>query len=416
MISVPYLYVGLLTRPVLVNWLFKVMYESEKTNPKLLAYEVNPTFVDRSFPTEKNAVHEVDFCKYNGVYKVDFTKYDEALYHTFTDKLIDGLHQIQPLNSVLNDCCGTMSARYKMMLRFIAGHFLELLFLLMHDLDVYLISALKIINWKLDNHTVRYEFTKDWDAARKSYAHRFNQMTQEVNLLESFTGAKTIVQLKGSCTEKMPELNYWKLYIQMEYLKDLMDFASESHGLTRKQIVKLGIDICTALEACHAKNIIHRDIKPANIMVSPDGYFKLGDFGNARQQISGTMTVTGTWDFMAPEVYKGMPYDQTADIYSLGMVLYFLANGYKLPFSEIQNSINPFYRRVSGNTEWGWKQALSNWGTATSFKQKSYEELLYDTVMTACAYDPKKRYRSAKAMKQDLMLCMHKICRLEKMH
>lgn len=161
MISVPYLYVGLLTRPVLVNWLFKVMYESEKTNPKLLAYEVNPTFVDRSFPTEKNAVHEVDFCKYNGVYKVDFTKYDEALYHTFTDKLIDGLHQIQPLNSVLNDCCGTMSARYKMMLRFIAGHFLELLFLLMHDLDVYLISALKIINWKLDNHTVRYEFTKD---------------------------------------------------------------------------------------------------------------------------------------------------------------------------------------------------------------------------------------------------------------
>lgn len=161
MISVPYLYVGLLTRPVLVNWLFKVMYESEKTNPKLLAYEVNPTFVDRSFPTEKKAVHEVDFCKYNGVYKVDFTKYDEALYHTFTDKLIDGLHQIQPLNSVLNDCCGTMSARYKMMLRFIAGHFLELLFLLMHDLDVYLISALKIINWKLDNHTVRYEFTKD---------------------------------------------------------------------------------------------------------------------------------------------------------------------------------------------------------------------------------------------------------------
>lgn len=62
----------------------------------------------------------------------------------------------------------------------------------------------------------------------------------------------------------------------MEYLKDLMDFASESHGLTIKQIVKLGIDICTALEACHAKNIIHRDIKPANIMVSPDGYFKLG--------------------------------------------------------------------------------------------------------------------------------------------
>ena len=41
------------------------------------------------------------------------------------------------------------------------------------------VSALKIINWTLDNNTVRYEFTKDWDEARKSYAQRFDQMTQD---------------------------------------------------------------------------------------------------------------------------------------------------------------------------------------------------------------------------------------------
>ena len=79
-------------------------------------------------------------------------------------------------------------------------------------------------------------------------------------------------------------------------------------------------------------------------MVFPKGYFKLGDFGVARQQISGTMTVIGSYDFMAPEVYKGMPYNQTADIYSLGMVLYYLANDFKLPFSEIQSSIERRYR------------------------------------------------------------------------
>lgn len=148
--ELPYLYIGLLTRPVLVNWLFKVMYESEKTNTKRLAYEVNPEFVDSYFPTEKNAVHEADFSKYDGVYKVDFMKYDEALYHTFTDKLIEGLHQIQPLNSILNDCCGTMSARYKTMLRFIVGHFLELLFLLMHDLDVYLMLEVHLGNIRME--------------------------------------------------------------------------------------------------------------------------------------------------------------------------------------------------------------------------------------------------------------------------
>ncbi|WP_287486646.1 hypothetical protein [Blautia sp.] len=150
MISVPYLYVGLLTRPVLVNWLFKVMYESEKKNTKLLAYEVNSEFVDSYFPTEKNAVHAIDFSKYNGVCRVDFTKYDEALYHTFTGKLIDGLHQIQPLNSVLNDCCGTMSDQYKIMLRFIVGHFLELLFLLLHDLDVYLMMEVHLGNIRIE--------------------------------------------------------------------------------------------------------------------------------------------------------------------------------------------------------------------------------------------------------------------------
>ena len=51
--ELPYFYVGLLTRPALVNWLFKVMYESEKTNNKMSAYEVNPAFVDGHFPTEK---------------------------------------------------------------------------------------------------------------------------------------------------------------------------------------------------------------------------------------------------------------------------------------------------------------------------------------------------------------------------
>ena len=108
-------------------------------------------------------------------------------------------------------------------------------------------------------------------------------------------------------------------------------------------------------------------------MVSPKGYFKLGDFGVARQQISGTMTVIGSYDFMAPEVYKGMPYDQTADIYSLGMVLYYLTNDFKLPFSEIQSSIDRINRCMNGDTEWDWKQKLSSWGIATNIKQKMSE-------------------------------------------
>lgn len=102
--ELPYFYVGLLTRPVLVNWLFKVMYESEKKNNKMQAYEVNPEFVDRSFPTEKSAVHEVDFIKYDGVYKVDFTKYDEeftACSKQFLSSLLTSLTVLDDTNSFL---------------------------------------------------------------------------------------------------------------------------------------------------------------------------------------------------------------------------------------------------------------------------------------------------------------------------
>ena len=247
------------------------------------------------------------------------------------------------------------------------------------------VSALKIINWTLDNNTVRYEFTKDWDEARKSYAQRFDQMTQEVNLLESFVGMKTIVQLKGSCTEKMPELNYWKLYIQMEYLKDLMDFADECNGLTRKQIVKLGIDICNALEVCHAKNIIHRDIKPANIMVSPKGYFKLGDFGLAREWDDGSMTVIGTRNYMAPEVYNTF-YDKSADIYSLGMVLYYFANDMRLPFWDLHDSVAQMNARCKGELP----------------EPKTAFEPLRRIILKACAFEPKDRYQSAADMRADL--------------
>ena len=205
-------------------------------------------------------------------------------------------------------------------------------------------------------------------------------------------------------------------YIVMEYVEGitLKTYIEKKGQLNYKETLSIAIQVSRGIQAAHAKHIIHRDIKPANIMVSPKGYFKLGDFGVARQQISGTMTVIGSYDFMAPEVYKGMPYDQTADIYSLGMVLYYLANDFKLPFSEIQSSIDRINRRMNGDTEWDWKQKLSSWGIATNIKQKMSEEILYDTVMTACANDPKARYQSATAMKRDLMICMDKICACEK--
>ena len=75
------------------------------------------------------------------------------------------------------------------------------------------------------------------------------------------------------------------------------------------EVIRLGIELCRALEVCHRQGILHRDIKPGNILVSKDGEFKLGDFGVAREWVDASMTIVGTRSYLAPEAVKFMPYD-----------------------------------------------------------------------------------------------------------
>jgi serine/threonine protein kinase len=125
----------------------------------------------------------------------------------------------------------------------------------------------------------------------------------------------------------------WDIQIRMERLKSLQAKMAEG-PLSAEEAAKLGVDVCAALTACEQYSLIHRDIKPANIFVDRWGHYKLGDFGTARAQGSGsTMTQkAGTELYMAPEVMRGGHYDKRVDIYSLGLVLYQLTNGNRLPF------------------------------------------------------------------------------------
>ena len=101
------------------------------------------------------------------------------------------------------------------------------------------------------------------------------------------------------------------------------------NDITVKQAVKIGLDLCTAVEGFRSIGIIHHQIKPENIYADEEGNFKLGDFGisniagRARNEVS---------PYMAPEVYKGTEYDTNSDIYSIGVLLYKLLNNNRLPF------------------------------------------------------------------------------------
>jgi serine/threonine-protein kinase len=121
------------------------------------------------------------------------------------------------------------------------------------------------------------------------------------------------------------------ILIRMELLTSLEEKLKDG-PLSVDEIVKMGIHLCKMLEVCEQQNIIHRDIKPANIFITKYGDYKLGDFGIARTLSDGVAsTGIGTLDYMAPEVIRGK-YDGRVDIYSLGVTMYYLLNGNKLPF------------------------------------------------------------------------------------
>ena len=179
-------------------------------------------------------------------------------------------------------------------------------------------------------------------------------------------------------------------YIVMELIEGitLKSYIQKKGRLEIKETIGIAIQVAQGIAAAHEQHIIHRDIKPDNLMVSKEGQFKLGDFGIAREPISGTMTVAGTPDYMAPEVKETTIYDKTADIYSLGLVLYYLSNDFRLPFADVADPEERINRRMKKDA------VLPEPENAFADMRK--------LILKACAYDPKDRYQSAGEMKKAL--------------
>jgi cGMP-dependent protein kinase len=92
-----------------------------------------------------------------------------------------------------------------------------------------------------------------------------------------------------------------------------------------------------ALESMHTSHIVYRDLKPENIMLSKDGYLKVVDLGMCKKlpfnSLGKTFTLAGTPNYMAPEVMTGKGYSFTADLWSLGIMMFEFLAGY-LPYGE----------------------------------------------------------------------------------
>lgn len=222
----------------------------------------------------------------------------------------------------------------------------------------------------------------------------------EVESMIRFKGTSNIVSYEDHALipmERGGAVVACRLELRMELLDSLTTLlAQDIHAIMNEPtVLRIGIDLCQALILCHRENILHRDIKPSNIFRNRFGNYKLGDFGIARllDESRHSMTRVGTELYAAPEVFHSGHYDQRADLYSLGIVMYALLNNGNLPLQsrEQTNARQATELRCAGRAFGPPSQASEGVG---------------QVILKACAYDPEDRYRTAQEMFDALMdLC-----------
>lgn len=256
-------------------------------------------------------------------------------------------------------------------------------------------AALKVITIPQNPSDVEELYSEGYDdeSITATFNSHLKSIIAEYSLMQKMDGSTNVVNCKDIRYIQHDDDIGWDIFIRMELLTPLIKALPTI--VTEDLVISIGRDICNALVLCKKHGIIHRDIKPQNIFVSPNGDYKLGDFGIAKT-VERTMggTKIGTYKYMAPEVYHNKPYGSAADIYSLGLVLYWLLNERRMPFMPL-----PPAMLTAGMDEVARTRRLSGEQFA---EPKNGSEQLKAIVMKACAYNIADRYASASDMLKDL--------------
>ena len=141
-------------------------------------------------------------------------------------------------------------------------------------------------------------------------------------------------------------------FISMAYVE-----GADLHGILKKQgrlpidrAVAFARQLCAALSAAHAEEVVHRDLKPHNVLVDAQDNAYISDFGLAKSVEAGAAGMTrageflGTPRYMSPEQVEGGKLDHRSDLYSLGLMLYEMVTG-DVPFTS-DSTINLMFQRV----------------------------------------------------------------------
>ena len=190
-------------------------------------------------------------------------------------------------------------------------------------------------------------------------------------------------------------------FVEGRTLRDLIGGSELSVG----QVLDIAIQIAGALAAAHGAGIVHRDIKPENIVVRPDGYVKILDFGLAKlvkpenvllaqedktaiQNHTAQGVIMGTVNYMSPEQAKGETVDERTDLFSLGVVVY-----------ELLAGVTPFQGSSMSET---FANVINAEPPPLALTESSVSTELKRLVSKTLRKDRNKRYQTAKDLVTDL--------------
>ena len=152
--------------------------------------------------------------------------------------------------------------------------------------------------------------------------------------------------------------------ILFEYMENgnLQEYITQNTNmLTNQHKLNIMLDISKGLHYLHNRYpeiVLHRDMKPSNILINKHGEAKLSDFGISKMvkkknsyDYNSHSSEKGTYIWMSPEVLSGNHYNCSTDLYSFGLIMYFIWTGI-LPFSELElNTVQLMFKKNQGNLQ-----------------------------------------------------------------
>ncbi len=263
------------------------------------------------------------------------------------------------------------------------------------DLSGTYSSALKVISVPLE----RAHFLSEKASLGEEYAveylkYEVTEITKLFHDMMRLKKSRNIVNIEDfAVVERTDDFGY-EIFVLMEQLTNINVYF-QGDVPREYDVIKLGIDICKALEHAQKFNLEHKHVAPSNIFISNDREYKLSDFGITHfiDMHTSFMPRETKPYYMAPEMYKGEKYDSTVDIYSLGLIMYYLLNVpnnlFQFEGTELYapGYYEEFLRRING-------EPLREPANASNELSR--------IILKSCSYESAMRYETPAHMREAL--------------